>query len=71
MASCDPVAVDLAGKALLEAYRAKAAVKPSSLSPEPDYLLAACAGGKLSRAVPGPVEIRIRGYEEGALIGSR
>ncbi len=66
--SPDPVAADLVGKKLLEAYRKEKGIKSHELSPQPEYLEAACTKLRLSRAIPGPVQLRITGYTDKALL---
>jgi hypothetical protein len=66
--SADPVAADLIGQELLEAYRKSIGIQPAELQPQPSYLQEACARGVLSRAIAGAIKVRVLGYQEGALI---
>ncbi|MGD9519760.1 MAG: hypothetical protein AB7W28_09600, partial [Armatimonadota bacterium] len=68
IASADPVAADLVGQQIIEAYRAKIGIQPATLQPQPTYLRNACLKTMLSRAIPGPIEVHVHGVQEDALI---
>lgn len=68
IASPDPVAADLVGQRLLEAYRAEAGIQPIALQPAPAYLEKACTEARISTAIPGPIAVTVSGYQEDALI---
>ncbi|MBC7289588.1 MAG: DUF362 domain-containing protein, partial [Armatimonadetes bacterium] len=65
--SRDPVAADLVGWRLLEAYRERQHGKPAPLEPRPNYLLTA-QKYRLSDATPETVRVILTGHQEDALI---
>ncbi len=68
VASRDPVAADLFGWKLLEAYRAKTKGQAWPLDPTPTYLIDASAAYHISRATLEELPIVWKGVEEDALI---
>lgn len=68
IASRDPVAADIAGWELLEAYRAKVKGKPWPLDPQPTYLNDASAVYHMSRASRAHLPVVVKGVQADALI---
>ncbi len=70
IASQDPVAADLVGWRLLEAYREKKFGKPAPLEPQPTYLFTA-PKYRLSVAKFEAIRLKLAGYLEDALLEPR
>jgi hypothetical protein len=68
IASADPIAADIVGWRLIEAYRAGRKLEPAALSPRPDYLEKACGEHHLSRALEAGPPVVIRGNQADALV---
>lgn len=68
IASADPVAADIIGWRLIEAYRAAHGLEPAQLNPRPDYLEKACGYLGLSRALAAGPPVVIKGNQADALV---
>jgi hypothetical protein len=68
IASRDPVAADIVGWRLIEAYRAAHGLQPSQLSPRPEYLEKACGDLGLSRAMAAGPPVVVKGHQADALV---
>lgn len=68
IASRDPVAADVIGWRLIEAYRAAQGIQPAQLIPRPHYLEQACGEIGLSRALSAGPPVTVKGNQTGALV---